>query len=245
MSFITGKSQEGEFIQVITNDNSYLVPYIGGNIFTDKGIKVHIIYGDLSISGEIKYGELSPLKYDIMGPFKYLPMQCRHKVLSMSHSLEGYVKINGSCMDFTGGKGYIEGDSGISFPDKYLWIQCNDFPEECSIMLSIAEIPFGLFKFTGCICAIKYGGKEYRIATYKGVKILKYSKEEVVLQQGKYIFIANISPNKGYKLKAPKSGKMDRTILESLSSKSRFRFLINKEIIFDLTSDNVNFEFNN
>ena len=35
------------------------------------------------------------------------------------------------------GLGYAEKDSGTSFPRSYLWMQCNDFSEPCSVMVSI------------------------------------------------------------------------------------------------------------
>ena len=33
-------------------------------------------------------------------------------------------------IDFTNGVGYIEGDSGTSFPESYVWVHCNDFSEK-------------------------------------------------------------------------------------------------------------------
>ena len=77
-----------------------------------------------------------------MGPFKYFPMECRHGIISMRHTLEGRLKLNGKEIDFTNGLGYIEKDSGRSFPSSYVWVQANDFDEPCSIMASVADIPF-------------------------------------------------------------------------------------------------------
>ena len=56
--------------------------------------------------------------------------------------------------------GYIEKDWGTSFPNKYFWLQCNDFATgNASIMISVAEIPFLGTKFTGCICSVYLNGK--------------------------------------------------------------------------------------
>ena len=55
---------------------------------------------------------MSPNKdIDRMGPFKYFPMECRHRIISMRHTLEGRLKLNGKEIDFTNGLGYIEKDS--------------------------------------------------------------------------------------------------------------------------------------
>jgi tocopherol cyclase len=61
-------------------------------------------------------------------------------------SFTGRVLLNGRELNFTGGKGYIEGDSGRSFPKSYTWVQCNDFTVECSIMVSVVHIPFASYE---------------------------------------------------------------------------------------------------
>lgn len=67
----------------------------------------------------------TPLRSDIMGPFRFLPgMECSHGVISMGHSLEGKLDLNGKRIDFSGGTGYVETDRGRSFPSAYLWTQC-------------------------------------------------------------------------------------------------------------------------
>lgn len=53
-------------------------------------------------------------------------------------------------------------------------------------MLSIAAIPIGKLRFTGCICAVVLNGQEYRIATCRGAKIQKWSAQEAILRQGRY-----------------------------------------------------------
>ena len=92
------------FVQVITEstshqfqfsekefsiDRTHLVIKIGENIFTPKGITVHLENESFSIHGSLRYQNRIPLKYDIMGPFSYLPMQCKHQIISMCHTLYG------------------------------------------------------------------------------------------------------------------------------------------------------------
>lgn len=62
---------------------------IGQNRFGEKGIRLVIKTPELKIKGKLAFGPLSPLKYDIMGPFALLPfMECRHEVWSMKLAFE-------------------------------------------------------------------------------------------------------------------------------------------------------------
>lgn len=230
------------FIQIITNRTSYHIdfPYerckfdrkncyvkIGANTFSRKGIKVNLHTPDIQITGKILYGRLSPIKYCVMGYYRYLPlMECKHEVISMKHGLRGYLTISENklevkdhlttfenrskvadhltiCenkLELTGGRGYIEKDWGHSFPRFYTWIQCNRFlKEKASIMLSIAKIPYMGITFLGCICVIHYKGREYRFTTYLGVKIRYVSETEIYLKQGNYKLIIFLNENKSDK----------------------------------------------
>ena len=141
---------------------------IGASSFGGQGIDLHIQQDNLSLCGSLHYGPFTALRSDIMGPFRFFAgMQCAHGVISMGHSLEGALELNGECLDFSGGTGYIETDRGRSFPSKYLWTQCVwGGPERGSLMLAIATIPLPVGGFTGCICSVLYHGQEYRLATY-------------------------------------------------------------------------------
>lgn len=187
-------------LQVITEDASWWLEYpvssfmatteslriqIGGNSFSEDGLLLDIEQEGLSLHGRVSFGPLHSLKSDIMGPFRWLSnMECAHNVISMRQSLQGQLELNDGVLDLNGGMGYIEADRGISFPAEYLWTQC--MWEGCSLMLSIAVIPLGKLRFTGCICAIVLNGQEYRIATYCGVRIQRWSSKGAVLIQGKY-----------------------------------------------------------
>ncbi|MHC1695008.1 MAG: tocopherol cyclase family protein [Eubacteriales bacterium] len=242
LAFIPGYSDTGSFVQVITNTASYNFPHMKDCFFSRRGLCVDIHNDTLDVSGCIKYGEFTPLRYDIMGPFKYLPMECRHGVVSMYHTLEGSMRVNGIDMDFTGGNGYIEMDSGRSFPKTYTWLQCCDFGQKASVMLSVADIPMLRTSFKGCICAIIYGGREYRLATYLGVRIIECGDKRVVLEQGALLFIVDIRRDEGHKLYAPDSGRMTRTIHESPSCAARFRLYKSGRLLFDLESEHCGFE---
>lgn len=255
IAFIPGVSDDKAFIQVITNDKSYYFSYpksqyqsgtvirVGNCRFSKSGITIDIQNNCVTIKAKIKYFNLQPLKYDIMGLFKYFPMQCRHGIISMRHNLNGWVSINGQSFNLNNGIGYIEKDSGTSFPKSYIWVQCNDFKEECSVSLSIAEIPFLGSHFTGCICAIYFKGKEYRLTTYCGVRIIKCSRDKIILKQGRHILVVNIFGQDGQKLMAPQCGEMNRVINECASCNARFRFYENLILLFDLKSNGASFEY--
>ena len=257
---ITKDGTKYSFIQVITKDKSYNINYdfkdfsisqdkltikIKDNIFSTKGVILNIRNRNIIIKGRLVYSDITPLKSDIMGPFAYFPfMECVHGVLSLNHKVNGSLFINNKEVKFIDAKGYIEKDSGKSFPKTYLWIQCNDFKiEDTSIMVSIADIPFLGFEFKGCIAVVYYKGKEYRLATYNGVKLISYDENGLIIKRGKYrleINIKNLSPQS---LLAPNGGDMIRTIYENISCSARFKFYKDKNLIFDLESSNTSFEY--
>lgn len=216
---------------------------IGDNTFSKDGIKICIEEKGVSIHGEIKYTKLTPLRYDIMGPFKYLPMQCKHKISSLYHELDGSLNVGKETIDFKGGTGYIEGDFGTSFPGNYLWIQCNDFPEKACIVASVADIPFIRLHFRGCICIVYIHGTEYRLATYLGVKILLYNENHIVLKQGNLRLEIEIDIGTGHKLIAPERGRMVREIRERVMCGARFKFMKDGKVLFEQRSEKASFEY--
>lgn len=246
-------------LQVITEAASWWLEYpvssfaasqdalnirIGGNIFSEDGLLLDIEQEGLSLRGRVSFGPLHSLRSDIMGPFRWLSnMECTHCVISMGHSLQGQMELNGCVLDLSGGTGYIEADRGRSFPSAYLWTQC--LWEGCSLMLSIAVIPLGKLHFTGCICAIVVNGQEYRIATYRGVRIQSWSSKGAVLIQGKYRLEVQLFNQKVQPLRAPADGNMSRTIRESLCAKVRYRFWRDGELLIDHTDTHAGFEYAN
>lgn len=251
VAFIPGIAQSGAFLQLLAPEGARQFQI--SHLTVQKGIiqaddcrfsrrGCHIALP--GVSGDIAYGPFTPLCSDIMGPFRFFPMECRHGILSMAHTLQGGLTIDGQPHHFHGGLGYAERDSGTSFPRSYLWMQCNDFTRPCSIMLSIAHIPFGASSFRGCICAIVYQGREYRLATYKGVKIQAFTSQHIVLSQGRLLLEVDILPSHtGHPLCAPQGGKMSTTIRESCNAQVRARLWEGGPMVFDLGSAHATYEF--
>ena len=264
LAVIPGRASDGAFVLVITDSGSYHIRYplyeyhkrdvgrygfalqIGGNKFSTSGATLDIKRLELTLIGEIAYRDLTPIRSDIMGPFKYFPMECRHGVVSMNHSLNGTITLNGEVQDYTGGKGYIESDSGRSFPAGYSWVHCNDFGAEfpnCSVFAAVARIPFYGLRFWGCIAIVWLDGREYRLATYNGVKILRCEAGAIILKQGKYRLEIMTEPQAEYKLPAPYAGAMSHFIRENLACPARFRFTEGDQCLFDGRSAGASYEF--
>ncbi len=172
-----------------------------------------------------------------MGIFKFAPfMECRHKVYFIYSEAQGYIEYDGNKRVLDKAIGYLESDSGISFPKQYLWTHCSKVDEEqnFSIMLSIAYIPYLKANFLGCICSIFYNNREYRLATYKGAKIIDFSDNGAKIRQGDYTITAIRLEENAFSLKAPLNGEMTRIINENISIKMQYVFTYKDSVIFDI-----------
>ncbi|WMJ24207.1 tocopherol cyclase family protein [Paludicola sp. MB14-C6] len=246
-------------IQVITNTHSYQIRYdysefeamknklhirIGGNLFCQSGVLLKIKTTQLELHGKVYFDDFTPPKYDIMGPFAHVPfLECHHGIISMQHRLTGKLYLNGEEISFANGTGYIETDWGRSFPKGYTWTQCNRFETDCSVMAAIANIPMFGTSFQGCIANVVYQGKEYRFATYLGVKVLKVTENNLILQQGNYQLVITVLQKASHPLLAPQYGHMERTIHESASCIARYELYESRHQIFSLNSNQASYEY--
>lgn len=235
---IIGTSNQKDFIQIITNEEVFYYPSHKECVITNTSLSLNLP----EISGFIEYGSFTPLSASIMGPFHHLPLQCKHEILSMSHTLTGQFRIHKQLIDFHGGTGYIEGDYGRSFPQKYMWLHCNDFSSNLSIMVAVAHIPMVITSFAGCICAIVYNNKEYRLATYKGVTIIENRSSHLHLKQGHFDLSIHIKPSTSHPLKAPHLGEMNQVIYESNCSEIDVTFTVDNHILFHEHSKGASYE---
>ncbi|MBQ7459514.1 MAG: hypothetical protein IJS70_10130 [Bacteroidales bacterium] len=216
-------------LQVITDDTVWNIPFdyadysrlgsgldvhLGDNHFSAAGIHLDIHEAGLDLTGDIAFGPWTPLKGDIMGPFTAVPfMQCRHSVWSVEHTVNGAIFLNDVIYDFTDSRSYIEGDRGYSFPSVYIWTQ--SLIEDGSIMLSVADIPMGLFHFTGIIGFVYYKGKEYRLATYNGARVIMAADNTAIIRCKDMELTARLVHKNAQPLYAPLRGAMNRVIRES------------------------------
>lgn len=246
-------------LQVITDDTALTlnIPFselkcskrklyikFGKSIFSDKGILLDFKdkKNGIELRGSVRFKYLTPIRYDIMGPFSAVPfMQCRHSVYSMAHRINGRITVNGVRYDFNGGVGYMEGDRGYSFPKQYIWTQCSF--EDNSLMLSVADIPMCGIHFKGIIGIVMIDGKEHRIATYLGARVSRLGKDYVTVKQGNYMLTARLMKKNPQALSAPENGSMCRTIHESASCRAYYRFSYKGKALCEFISDRAAFEF--
>lgn len=261
---VCGKDKTA-FIQIVTRDNSYCENFdyedssvakhgfemhIGLNHVNEQGMTLNIDSEDLEVTAEVKFGKFKPIKYDAMGPFRFLPfMECRHMVVSMQHAIRGEISINGVTYTFGDGDvGYIEGDRGKSFPKKYFWSQANH--NDISVSASCAIIPYLGIRFKGTICFIHVKGQEFRLATYLGASVKQFSESKLVIHQGRgnkklslEIEALDGKPTNARSLLAPTRGKMNRTIHESVHRTVRYKLTQGAKTVFNFTSDRAAFEY--
>ncbi|MDO4468744.1 MAG: tocopherol cyclase family protein [Bacillota bacterium] len=216
--------------------------FIGKNQFGQKGIRLDIDTEDLKIKGVLKFRQMSPLKYNIMGPFVCMPfMECRHQVWSMRHLVNGKIIVNKKKYIFSDGLGYWEGDEGYSFPREYVWTQC--FFQDGSLMLAVADIPIFGIHFTGIIGVVLWKGKEYRIATYLGARAAEIKNRTVKVIQRGLKLEAQLLEDTGYKLQAPVNGSMVRHIRESVTCHAHYKFIKSGVTLFDFETKAASFEY--
>jgi tocopherol cyclase len=253
-SFIPGISLNGEdphaFIQIIdglTNTTSYVrfdvdefscgagefLVTIGNNAFTKEYIILDIDNEAIKVRGKLEFEKLTPYPSSlrspgIMGWFSYLPfMECNHAIVSANHQVKGTIRVNERDHVFSDGKGYIEKDWGRSFPESWLWLQCNNFNDESSsLFLSVGKIPWCGKFFIGFICFLLIDGKYHTFGTYNSSKIshIEFSAGtlKVILSGKNERLEITATQGEGGSLKAPVTGLMSRRIKESISSTASF-----------------------
>jgi len=255
-----GRGGESALIQVALPDGAFCASYpaagarvdmagpaveIGPNRLDASGLVVDLAGGGRSARGALRFGPLARPRGDIMGPFRFLPgMECRHHLYSKAHEVSGSLQVDGHAWDFDGALGYIEGDSGRSFPGRYLWTQClRREGEPRSVMLSAAEIPFCGARFTGTVGFVLLNDREIRLATYLGARVREIRGGRVTVQQGEYTLIAEFDRTQAVSLRAPVAGGMARAIGESLSGRARYRMTRGGRVLFDFTAGDASFEY--
>lgn len=237
-------------IQVITEDGAWYKKMLtlDGVSFEENGLELEIDKPNLRISGNLYFSQQTPIKYNIMGPFSFIPfMECRHSVYSMLHQVNGTVCINDKEYVFKNAYGYWEGDCGRSFPKEYSWTQSfiegKDGAVEGSLMLSVADIPLAGLNFTGIIGIVFWKGKEYRFATYLGARVVQKANGILLIRQGNMEIEARLVEQKPHPLQAPVNGAMQRTIYENITCKAFYRFRKNGVTQFAFETDKASFEY--
>lgn len=246
-------------LQIVLPDRSYYYTYknpinmnlnrtmfivMEKNVFTDACIHIDIEESDLKIKGDIYFDDAAGRAFNVMGPLSVFPLPCKHGILSMEQRLSGSLEIDGKVYDFDGGKGYLETDYGKSFPERYMWSQCNWFGRtNCQIAVAAATIPLGPFPIMGTFACINYEGQRYKLATYKGAEVEKIGEKGFKITQGPYIFEGRRQGGQAIELKSPEMGKMESATREYLACNMEYRLRKRGVEIFYVRSSRGSYEF--
>lgn len=203
---------------------------IGENEFRSDRIVLDLSGANEVIQGEVRFMGVTPWPVSLltpgaMGPLAFLPrLECFHAIVSFDHRIQGGFTVNDDTFDFTGGKGFIGKEWGASHPSSWIWIQSNHFEEEgTSLNVSIARVPYLLWKFPGFAVGFMHQSKLYRFTTYNRSKIsdLEVEKKQVSMKisNRKYLLEISAHQGKGTMLRSPeKKGGMTGEVYESLLS---------------------------
>ncbi|MFP4619005.1 MAG: tocopherol cyclase family protein [Spirochaetaceae bacterium] len=158
---------------------------VGPNTFSRRGSVIDLADGERKIEACFAYSHtvsfpVRPFAPGIMGWYSFVPfMECNHGVVSLHHTVHGSCTIDDTEYIFEHGEGYIEKDWGTSFPESWLWLQCNSFGEsETSLMVSVAKIPWLRRSFVGFLAFLYHRGTVYLYTTYNGSSLEDFSALE-------------------------------------------------------------------
>ncbi|MBT7820188.1 MAG: hypothetical protein HN672_12715 [Chloroflexi bacterium] len=258
IQILNGNTGESKFVKYPLSDfkaakDSFEV-WIGNSYFSLDEIRLGIKNEEVEVEGKLNFSgvngwPVSVISPGIMGWFAWVPfMECYHGVLGFDHELIGTLSVNGSEINFLGGRGYIEKDWGRSFPEAYIWMQTNHFEEgDVSLTASLALIPWIGYSFPGFIIGLWVKGKLYRFATYTGAKIEKLSIEgdivEIRIRGRKFTIELRAERAGGGELKGPTEKAMDVRVFESMPSVIDVKLSTSRgEIIFEQTGKHAGLE---
>jgi hypothetical protein len=217
-------------------DKRRLFLKVGSSTFTESSISLNIASESINLTGKIDFKNIirypkSIFSPGIMGWYSFIPfMECNHGIVSVNHDLHGKISVNGNVIDFTGGKGYIEKDWGVSFPEAWIWIQSNNFgKKDTSFSFSIAKIPWMGRFFIGFIAFLYLNNKFYLFSTYNQSIVSEITHEkdniEIKVRNSRNILKISVIKNVFGELRAPVSGEMSRRIKESIDSEVHLQLL--------------------
>lgn len=238
VQYIDGVNRRTAYFRYPVEEFSYdrrrFMVRIGESTFTRSSASVNLNDAKWKISGEVHFkGQISLpksiLQPGIMGWYSFVPrMECNHGVVSIDHLIEGSVSVNGSVTGFTGGRGYIEKDWGVSFPESWIWLQCNNFEVAgVSLMVSVAKIPWRGRFFMGLIAFLHINGATELFATYNGAVVdslvqVNPNLTEIIIRKRRKMLSVRVHKSGSGSIVAPVNGKMTKMIRESISSEVEF-----------------------
>jgi len=223
---------------------------IAGNRFGTWGASLDIDAAGSSakqgVRGEVRFGPWRPwpvtrLSPGIMGPYSFVPfMECNHGILSLDHSLDGTLEVDGRRTDFAGGRGYVEKDWGRSFPAGYVWTHSNHFARPgISLTAAVAIIPWLTGAFRGYIIGFLVDGELHRFTTYTKAVLERLEMSDthlhLVIRNRTHRLEVDARKADGAILHAPYEKQMIERVAETMTSEVDVRLtsLAGGETVFE------------
>lgn len=184
-----GNTGETTIIEVSTEEffasKNELDVSIGKCRLTAKGLSLDFCSGNTKLCGSLQFSKFEKypkalLSPGIMGPLSFNPfMPVHHAIISLNHTVNGDITINGKLYNLQEAKGYIEKSWGRFYPKSWVMIQCHTFNVENTSFFFVAA-PAALQNKTiqGMLCFLKTGDKIYNLSMYKGAKIENVSRNK-------------------------------------------------------------------
>lgn len=116
------------------------------SLFSPRGIHLDLRDPQCCAWGNVWFGPPSPIRYDIMGPFAWVPfLECRHRIFSMRHRVTGRLVINDTEYRFADAAGVYRGRPGLFLPpalrlDSVLFLP--GFPDDLRCGDSLGPVRF-------------------------------------------------------------------------------------------------------
>lgn len=219
---------------------------VGPHRFTDRGLHVEFdeLTADIDYVTPMDPWPVTALRPGIMGWYAWVPrMECYHGVVSFGHDLHGSITAEGTTVDMSGGRGYIEKDWGRAFPAGYIWMHSahlQDAPEAC-LVASVAIIPWLRSSFRGFIVGLRTADRLRTWATYNG------SREELLTIDDSHVRWSMSGPDgrldlvaerrRGGLLHAPVRTRMHERVEETLDGVIEVRLTDeNGHVLLDTTA---------
>ena len=207
---------------------------VGPNRFSSAGVVLDIARDGIEVRGELSFGPWRPwpvrlLRPGAMGRYRFVPrMECYHAVCSLDHEVSGALTVDGTAIDFSGGRGYAEKDWGHSFPSSWVWAQSNHFDHPgTSVTVSVAKVPWMGGSFVGFVAGVLVGEELYPFTTYTGAHLTEFSSwpggAKMTFEDRAHRLVAELDTRDAAPLRAPVHGRMVARADESLDAQVRVK----------------------
>ena len=221
---------------------------IENNMLSREYIQLDLNEETFSIKGKVVFSGGKQLetrfwKPGLMGPFKLLPfLNSYHEVLSLSHIVMGELDFNGQNVNFDEGKGALDKDWGKSFPNVWIWMQCNHFQQhDAALMVGIARMPVWWNYHTAFAMPFYFNDKIEVYANYTGAQIAKLYRHKsyihlIITEKSKVIDLKMFGKDDVPLMASPMS-HLIRDVYESPEAKVEVKVTQSGRVIFEDVGD--------